>query len=178
MKTKHDYAALRLEYIQTDISIRALCEKHGITSWSTVNAMKKKQGWDADRESFRSQQTERQITTLVEQRVKDVAEIHGEILLAIRQAIRRYIKDLSRDVDPQPVSAKELMGLIDKFLLLTGQATSRSEQQLNVADFGGVLRDAPPELLRELAELARSNGAGAQPVGRGPLIVLEGTRTA
>lgn len=179
-KTKHDYTALRLEYIQSEISIRELCKKHGIENWSSVNAMKNKKGWDADRMTFQGQHQERQIEALVGERLETVAVIHGELLTAIRAAVHRYIKDVQREADPQPVSARDLMGLMDKFLLLTGQATSRSENR-NIdfnADFGAILRDADPGLLRELAELSRSNGAGAKPVGRGPLIVLEGTRSA
>jgi hypothetical protein len=179
-RTKHDYVALRLEYIQTpDLSIRELCKRHGITNWSTVNEMKRKQKWDEDREKLKTQASEIEISHLVDERMKQVAAIHGELLLAVQQAVRRYINDLA-DKDKPGVSARDLMGLIDKFLLLTGQATSRSEskQTLDVHDFGGLLAGAPPALLRELAELARENGAGAQPVGRGPLIVLEGTRSA
>jgi hypothetical protein len=176
-RTKHDYPALRLEYIQTDISIRELCKKHDIANWSTVNEMKRKQGWDADREKFKISATGREIESLTASRMADVVAIHSELLLAVRTAIRRFINDLNRTENPQPVSARDLMGLIDKFLLLTGQPTARTEStNLDVHDFGGLLRGAPPELLRELAELARANGAGAGPVGRGPLIQLEGTR--
>lgn len=182
-RATHDYKALRLEYIQSDISIRELCKKHGIKSWSTVNAKKNAEDWDRDREAFRSEIAGREIQTLVDARIRTVAEIHEELLYAIRVAVRRFTNDRLREANPDPVSARDLMGLIDKFLLLTGQATARTEtrsfeQHAFSGDFGGILRDAPPELLRELAELARANGAGAKPVGRGPLVVLEGTRTA
>lgn len=179
-RTTHDYKMLRQEYITSDISIRALCEKHGIKSWSTVNQKKNDENWDADREAFKAQLASREIQTLVDERIRTVAEIHSELLYAIRVAVRRFTNDRLRDDNPDPVNARDLMGLIDKFLLLTGQATARTESRSLVEshDFGGILRDAPPELLRELAELARANGAGAKPVGRGPLVVLEGTRTA
>ena len=176
---KHDYTTLRLEYIQTDISIRALAEKHGIRSWSTVNAVKKAESWDDQRAAFRAKQQEGQIEVLVAQRLETVATIHHELLVAIRAAVHRYVEDVQRKDAPQAVSARDLIGLMQQFLLLTGQATSRAENRnIDALDFGGILRDAPPELLRELAELARDNGAGAKPVGRGPLIVLEGTRSA
>jgi len=178
-RTKHDYPALRLEYIQSDISVRELCRKHDIASWSTVNAIKKREQWDRQRDEFRATTQQREISKLVDERMSTVATIHAELLLAIRAGVHRYVADVQDQKNPQHVSARDLMGLIDKFLLLTGQATSRSENRnLDVHDFGGILRDAPPELLRELAELARANGAGAEPMGRGPLIVLEGTRSA
>jgi hypothetical protein len=178
-RRKHDYDLLRREYISTDISVRALCEKHGIRAWSSVNAIKTKEGWDRDREDYRQQMSGREVEALVEARIRMVADIHGELLLAVRHAIRRFIADVSKEADAQAVSARDLMGLIDKFLLLTGQPTARTENRnFDSHDFGGLLAGAPPELLRELAELARENGAGAKSVGRGPLIILEGTRTA
>lgn len=182
-RTKHDYKALRLEYIQTDISIRELCRKHDIKAWSTINARKNADGWDAAREELRKQSAEHEIAALVDARMRTVGEIHHELLVAIRHAIRRFTTDLAADKpDGQTVTARDVMGLIDKFLLLTGQATSRSESKNldlhAVTGFDDILRGAPPDLLRELAEVARENGAGARPVGSGPLIVLEGTRSA
>ena len=178
-RAKHDYAALRLEYIQSDITIRALAKRHGISSWSTINDRKHRDHWDADREEYRSKQRQGEIKTLVDDRIQTTIAIHAELLYAIRIAIRRYIDQLQATKDPDSVSTRDLMGLIDKFLLLSGQPTSRSESKnLDLHDFGGILRDAPAELLVELAQLSVASGAGGQPVGRGPLIVLEGTRTA
>lgn len=177
-RATHDYNALEREYISTDISIRALAEKHGIKAWSSVNAQKNKREWDRKREAFKAKASERQIDTLVDARIQTVATIHSELLLAVRAAVHRFVKDVQAEENAQHISARDLMGLIDKFLLLTGQATSRTESHIDVSDFGGILAGAPPELLRELADVARANGAGTQPMGRGPLIVLEGTRTA
>lgn len=177
-RSTYDYDMLEREYVSTDISVRALAEKHQIKAWSSVNAQKNKREWDRKRAEFKAKFNDRQIETMVDQRIAMVATIHGELLLAVRAAVHRFVKDVQAEENAQHVSARDLMGMIDKFLLLTGQPTSRSESHLDVSDFGGILRGAPPELLRELADVARSNGAGGQPVGRGPLIVLEGTRTA
>jgi len=178
---KHDYAALRMEYIQSPdaISIRELCRRFDIKAWSTVNKRKNDEDWDAARVEFQKKIAEREIDALVDARLRTTAEIHQELLVAIRHAVRRFIKDLAADKDDgQAVSARDIMGMIDKFLLLTGQATARTERKnLDLHAFTGfddILRGAPPELLRELAEVARENGAGAKPVGSGPLIVLEG----
>lgn len=178
-RSKHDYAAMEVEYVQSDISVRALAAKHD-ASWSTVNEQKNKRGWAEKREAYRAKLGERQVETMVKARLATVATIHDELLTAIRAAIHRYVADVQKAEGAQAVSARDLMGLIDKFLLLTGQATSRTEtKNLDLhAGFDAILRDAPDELLRGFAELARVNGAGAQPVGRGPLIVLEGTRSA
>ena len=176
-KSKHDYTLLEREYIESDISVRALAERHG-ASWSPVNLQKNKREWDRKRADYQHRMEGRQIEALVDNQLRTVEAIHSELLMAVRSAVRRFIADVQRETNPQPVSARDLMGLIDKFLLLTGQATSRSEtKNLDlhaIGDFGGILAGAPPELLRELADVARTNGAGAKQVGRGPLVVLEG----
>ena len=175
-RAQHDYALLEREYIQSDISIRELAERHQIKAWSAVNVQKNKREWDRKRAEYQERLAASEVDTLVMARLRTVSEIHNELLLAIRHAVRRFIADVSAENDAQSVSARDLMGLIDKFLLLIGQPTSRSENKnLDFHDFGGLLRGAPEPLLAELAELARQNGAGGRAVGRGPLVILEGT---
>lgn len=176
-RATHDYPALKQEYITSEISIRALCEKHGIRSWSTVNEKKNKEGWDDLRAAFKMQLAEREVGKLVTERLKLVTDIHAELLVAVRYAVRRFIDDVGREKDPQPVSARDLMGMIDKFLLLSGSTPNRTENRnfdTHSFTLDGLLDGAPPELLRELAELAHDRGAASIPVGRGPLVVLEG----
>lgn len=181
-RAKHDYDALEKEYVQSDISVRALAVRHDIKSWSTLNLQKNKRHWDEKRAEYKDRLADRQVEQLVGKRLETIATIHEELLLAIRAAVHRYVADVQAAEHAQPVSARDLMGLIDKFLLLTGQATSRSESRnLDLhatTGFDAILRDAPPELLRELAELGQDRGSGGKSVGRGPLIVLEGTRSA
>lgn len=173
----HDYDSLRREYVSSDISIRALAEKHGIKSWSTVNAKKKAEDWDELREQYRTKLAEGEVGSLVQQRLKTISDIHEELLLAIRAGVRNYIGTVTGDAPTQQVSARDLMGLIDKFLLLSGSTPHRTENRSVDAhsySFDGLLEGAPPELLRQLADLAGDRGARQQPVGRGPLVVLEG----
>ena len=185
-RAQHDYTALRQEYITTPgLSIRELARRHEIKSWSTVNAKKKEEGWDELRERFESQVVEGEVGKLVQERLKLITDIHEELLLAVRHAVRRFIADVGVNTDgtygPQSISARDLMGMIDKFLLLSGSTPHRSESRSidsHSFTFDGLLDGAPDGLLRELAELAKSNGAGAGSVGRGPLVVLEGTRSA
>lgn len=177
-RPQHDYETLRREYITTEISVRELCRKYEIKSWSTVNKKKNDEGWDQLREEYRTKVAEGEVGSLVQARLKEVAEIHGELLLAIRAGVRRYINAVADESNPQDVSARDLMGLIDKFLLLAGSTPHRTESRnvdTHSFTFDGLLEGAPPELLRELADLARVRGSGAKSVGRGPLVVLEGT---
>jgi transposase-like protein len=179
-RPQHDYAALRREYVESDVSIRELARDHGIKSWSTVNAKKNTEDWDAMRASYKAKLAEGEVSTLVQKRLETIAGIHEEILLAIRAATRNYLASVTAPAGQTPeatVSARDLMGMIDKFLLLAGSTPHRTENR-NVESHSytldGLLADAPPALLNELAGLARERGAGARPVGRGPLVVLEG----
>ena len=50
MNKAHDYRALEREYISSDISIRELCRRHGISAHSLVTIQAKKHGWEEKRE--------------------------------------------------------------------------------------------------------------------------------
>ena len=177
-RPQNDYDALRQEYVSSEISIRELCRKHGIKSWSTVNKRKNDERWDDPREQFKTKLAEGEVGSLVAQRLKTIADIHEELLIAIRHGVRNYVASVSGQDPAQTVTARDLMGLIDKFLLLSGSTPNRTESRSVDAHsftFDGLFKDAPPELLRAVAELAGERGAGVKPVGRGPLVVLEGT---
>ena len=178
-RPQHDYTTLRQEYITADpqISVRELCRKHEIKSWSTVNKKKNDEKWDDLREQYRTRLAEGEVGSLVQARLKEIAEIHGELLLAVRAGVRRYITAVTDDKNPQDVSTRDLQQLIDKFLLLAGSTPNRSESRsidTHSFTFDGLLEGAPTELLRELAELAERRGSGGHSVGRGPLVLLEG----
>jgi len=183
MRVQHDYVALRQEYVSTPgLSIRELCRTHEIKSWSTVNQKKNDEDWDGLREKFQTKLAEGEVGALVGARLKLVADIHEELLLAVRHAVRRFINDVGINADgtfgPQQVSARDLMGMIDKFLLLSGSTPHRTESRSvdsHSFTFDGLLDGAPAELLRELADLAGDRGSSTVAVGRGPLVVLEGT---
>lgn len=181
-RATHDYEALRREYIQTKgLSVRELCRRHEIKSWSTVNARKKAEDWDGLREAFETKVAEGEVGTLVQNRLKTIADIHEELLLAVRAGVRNYIASVAGDNPAQQVSTTDVKGLIDKFLLLSGSTPHRTESRsvdTHSYSFDGLLEGAPPELLRQLADLAGDRGARQQPVGRGPLVVLEGTGSA
>lgn len=177
-RQQHDYGDLRRQYVSTPgLSVRELCKRNDIKSWSTVNAVKKREEWDKLREQFETQLAEGEVGKLVTERLKMVADIHEELLLAVRHAVRRFIADVSKEGDPQPISARDLMGMIDKFLLLSGSTPHRTESRnldAHSFTFDGLFEGAPADLLQQLAELAGERGSQQQPVGRGPLVVLEG----
>ena len=112
-RPQNDYDALRQEYVSSEISIRELCRKHGIKSWSTVNKRKNDERWDDQREQFKTKLAEGEVGSLVAQRLKTIADIHEELLIAIRHGVRNYVASVSGQDPAQTVTARDLMGLID-----------------------------------------------------------------
>jgi len=180
--TKHDYPALKREYVTSpdDISIRALCEKHGISAWSTVAERARKDHWNDEREAYKAQIEEKTITLAANTEALKIAEMRADTLEVIHGAILKMGADLQdrwvedpKDPDHmvlipgQTVTPDAVTKLIDKFLVMSGQVTERTASLgLGVAVDA---RDLPLDLARELHTAAKAAGAGAGPVGRSPL---------
>jgi len=54
----HPYRELEREYITTDISIRELCRRHGISSHSLVVVQAQKGRWQEKRAQYRAQESD------------------------------------------------------------------------------------------------------------------------
>ena len=52
MNKSHDYRALEREFINSRISLRELCRRHGITAHSLVTVQAKKRKWQEKREAY------------------------------------------------------------------------------------------------------------------------------
>lgn len=168
-RTLHDYALLEREYVTSDISVRALAEKHGIRSFSTVAAQAKKREWERKRADFKEAAFQHDIQNLARKRAVKLQEVYDDLVSVIQATIFRMAENLKGD--DYHVSVKDLGLLIEKLQLLTGGATSREEiHNLNLN------ADLPPELLRLIQDTARANGAGLQTVGQSALPELEGAR--
>ena len=94
MTTRYDYDALEKEYVEGDLSVRALAEKHGISAWSTVNAQKNKRHWDEKRQAFRSQVSTRQIELAADRKAKLVQRIEEDFLTVLHAAVLKLGIDL------------------------------------------------------------------------------------
>jgi hypothetical protein len=125
------------------------------------------------------------LEAVAERRARKLADIDSDMLEVIHASLLKLGMDLEDRwvADPDEpsnrvfvrgvvVTPADLTKLIDKVQLIKGQATSREEHLgLNIhADAS----DLPPDLLRDLARVARSKGAGAGPVGQSPLPLAEG----
>ena len=181
-QTKYDYPALKQEYVTSPrkISIRALCVEHGIKTWSTVATRARKDKWSDARDQYNAMLEARSIEVAVDQEAVKIATIRKDTLEVIHGAVLKMGMDLEDHwvEDPKDpthmqfvpgtrVRPDEIVRLIDKFLVMSGQVTERTAKLGLSVDVDP--DDIPIELARELAAAARAAGAGAGPVGQSPL---------
>jgi len=174
---KVDYDLLEREYIESDISIRALAERHGVRSFSSVADQARKRRWNDKRMTFRTKRDDKYIENVAEIRAREAAEIRQEVVYTLRGIISRFAMRLADDdPDKQPyLSAKDAVLAAEKLLVLTGEVTERKEELhlgLNFSADG-----LPPDVLRGLADLARerrSAGGGVATALR-PLAKVSGS---
>lgn len=186
--TKYDYPALRQSYVTSEVSIRELARNFDIESaFSTIAQRARKEHWDEDRAAYRAIEQNKVYEAIATQRARKLAEIEKDTLEVIHAAVLQAGVSLSdREVigeNGQPytipaiqVSIGDLTKLIDKIQLLAGRPTEHTrEDHLGVGfAFTGDAASLPAEVLRELAALARSQGAGSGSVGHSSLPGLEG----
>jgi len=185
-KRKYDYQTLKQEYVASDISLRALAEKHGLQSNSNISMIAAREGWNAAREEFRTLEQQRVSEVLAEKRALKVAEIEEDVLETIHAAVIQLALSLQDRVVDDPVSGSQkfipaqqvtpdgLTKLIDKFLVMSGQVTNR-EAHLGFNLTAGT-DDIPRDVLRGLRKLATEQGAGQQPMGQSPLPRITGPK--
>lgn len=154
---KHDYTTLEHEYVYdpNKISIRALCRKHDIKSYSSVAAYSREHGWDEKREEVQNRKSlkvvERMADRMAEEEISLVDEVRHEWLTVIRAATYKFAEDLK---DPSyRIRVPDLIQLIDKGLVLIGEPSSRTEER-HLA-LTGSLGELPADVLRQLVERTR-----------------------
>lgn len=152
---KNDYMLLEREYISTDISIRELCKKHGIKSYSSVAQYAREHGWYEKRSNIRDKALEKTAEKLAE-RISDenvdiTTEFRSESITVIRAAFRKYAEQL---LDPQyRIRTDELAKLVQIGLLVVGQPTERIEERK--LDLHANIDGLPEDILRRLVEATR-----------------------
>ena len=112
MNKVHPYRELEREYITTDISIRELCRKHGITAHSAVVDQAKKRGWAKKREQYQSKASDAYIEQHAARHADRQASIRDKALDAIDESITKFRKDL-RATEKKLVEPKKLAQLLD-----------------------------------------------------------------
>jgi hypothetical protein len=162
---KRDYRSLEREYITSQISIRELCRRHGISSHSSVVVQSQKHGWAEKREQYQAKESESFIERHATRTADRQAEIRDMALEAIEEAIDKFREDMRAtklvrqpdgSVIEEPVMRlmpKDVALLIDRLQVLFDRPSSISQQQgLTVTS------EVTPDALREFIEATRGIG--------------------
>lgn len=154
----HDYEKLKKEFISSDISIRALCAKHGIKGFSTVAKYAKDHGWYDERAAIhgkvRDKMVEKVSEQIAESEADEILQFRGESLTVIRAALYKFAEDLR---DPKfHIRADEVVKLVQLGLLITGSPTERIEERR--LDLHASFNDLPADVLRQLVDATRPRG--------------------
>lgn len=151
----HDYETLKREFITSDISIRGLCAKHNIKSYSVVAKYAREHGWYDERTAIadrkRDRMVERAAERLADAEVDEMIQFRQESLTVIRAALYKFAEDL-RNPDFK-VKADELAKLVQLGLLLSGSPTERIEERR--LDVHASFNDVPSDILRRLVDETR-----------------------
>jgi hypothetical protein len=189
--TKHDYHLLEREFVEGDESIRALCRRHDIKSWSSVSAFAKKNAWEEKRAEFKRmlvvKQNEAVSKKMAEGRAEKVAQALDDALMVSNKALFTFLDSLEDRwvedpvthkqhlIPAQIIEASDFVKIFDRIMVLNGQPTKR-EAHMGLS-LSGDIESAPVELLRDVISLARERGVESGPSGgSSPLPRIEGAR--
>jgi transposase-like protein len=169
----HDFAALEREYITSQISLRELCRRHGITAHSLVTVQARKGKWQEKREAYQAKASDAYIERYAAKHADRQAEIHDKALDAIDETITRFRTDLKAterklvngewvEVPVMRLTPKDLAVLIDRLQILFDRPSRISEGRDR-----SVSSQLPIDALDQLVELTRGRAvAPASPLPR------------
>jgi hypothetical protein len=152
----HDYDTLKKEFFaDPTLSIRELCRRHGIKGYSSVAQYARENGWYDDKEKIKLRRDDKVIErvseSLANELVAKIDKISEDWLTVTQAALYKFGEQLA---NPDfRVGVDDLVKLMDKGLVLTGQPSSRTEER-HLALTGNI-DGLPPEFIRRLAEATR-----------------------
>jgi hypothetical protein len=156
-----DYRVLEREYTTSQMSLKELCHRHGITAHSLVVVQAQKGRWQEKREAYRARESESFITKHADRMAAREAEVRIHALDATDEAIDKFRSDMGRtertlvngewvEVPVMLITPKDVVLLIDKIQVLFHRPSAiREERGLSVT------AEVPAETLREFIEATR-----------------------
>jgi len=162
----HDYDTLKKEFLaDPTLSIRELCRRHNIKSYSSVAQYARENGWYEQKEQIKLRRDDKVIErvseSLANELVARIDKISEDWLTVTQAAIYKFAEQLT---NPNfHVGVDDLVKLMDKGLVLTGNPSSRTEER-HLALTGNI-DGLPPEFVRRLAEATRPRLAERAGVG-------------
>ena len=161
MNKVRDYRAFEREYITSQLSIRELCRRHGISAHSLVVVQAKQGRWAEKRETYRTRESESFITKHADRMAAREAEVRIHAIEAIDEAIDKFRSDMRRtekkliggewvEVPVMLIGPKDVALLIDRLQLLFARPSSISQHQSPL-----VTSEVPADALQAIIEANR-----------------------
>ena len=158
-----DYRVLEREFITSQVSLRELCRRHGISAHSLVVVQARQGKWAEKREAYRARASESFIRNYADRMAAREAEVRAHALDAVDEAITKFRADMRATksvrlpdgtIAEGPVmliTPKDIALLIDRLQVLFGHPTTISEGRgINVSS-----ESLPVEALQEFIERTR-----------------------
>ena len=169
MNRRYDYDMLEREYVTTDVSLRELCRRHGISSHSLITVQSRKREWVRKRQEYRLRAADQTVVFMADKeadmRAKE-AMVRANAIEAIDEAIMKLRADMKRthtilrdgEYVEEPVMIlrpHDIAMLIDRLQVLVGRPSQITEERNIGVNFDGV----SPELLMGFIEATRDLGS-------------------
>jgi hypothetical protein len=171
---RHDFAKLEREFITSQVSLRELCRRHGITAHSLVTAQAKKGQWAEKRAAHQARSGKVFIEKHAHRLADRQAQISDKALDAIDQALEKFRADMRAtekklvngewvEVPVMRLKPNDVAILIDRLMVLFEKPSTISQHQgLTVTS------EVSVESLRDLIEATRGR-AGSPRMEESPL---------
>ncbi len=161
MNKVHPYRVMEREYVTSQISIRELCRRHGISAHSLVTVQAKKHKWAEKREAYQAKASDVFIERYAARQADREAEVRDKALDAIDETITKFRADLKAtekklvggewvEVPVMRLTPRDLAVLIDRLQVLFDRPARISEDR-DLSAGSAISIDA----LNQLVELTR-----------------------
>ena len=175
MNKVHPYLDMEREYVTSQVSIRELCRRHGISAHSVVVDQAKKLKWAEKREQYQAKASDAFMSRHAAKMADREAEVRDKALDAIDEGITRFRSDLKAtekklvdgewvEVPVMRLTPRDLAGLIDRLMVLFDRPSRIGEgRDLSVSSTLSL------EGLNELIDVTRGRAVPpASPLPRAP----------
>ena len=173
MNKRHQYRELEREFVTSQISLRELCRKHGISAHSLVTVPAKKRKWAERREQYQATEADAYMSRHAARQADRVAEVRDKALDGIDEALDKFSSDMHAtemkridgewvEVPVMRLKPKNVSILLDRLFVLFDHLTRISEGRDLTAR-----SELPIDALNQVVELTRGRaGSPTSPLPR------------
>ena len=140
MNKRHQYRELEREFVTSQISLRELCRKHGISAHSLVTVQARTGKWAEKREQYQAKESDAFMSRHAARRADRLAQIHDKALDVIDEALDGFREAMrateKKRIDGEWVEVpvlrlkpKDVAILLDRLLVLFAKPVSITQHQ-------------------------------------------------